>query len=396
MLLSDTLQTFIQTHAGDDLSGLLLSAARFPEIDVPFAVEQIAARRQVREKLPAWYADSRLLFPSRTAAEQCSSEQTARYKLGLLEGERHLCDLTGGLGVDAYYFAQRVERVTYVERSKACFDAAMHNFAVRRVENVHGCHAGAGEALERLTAVDVFYVDPSRRSEGNVRAVALQDCEPDLVKLLPALLEKAPRVIAKLSPMLDIRHTLALLPGATAVHAVSVRNECKELLFVWERGKVAPEPVIHCVNETAEGEEQVFRFLLSEEQACVSPVCEQVGRYLYEPNASILKAGAYKQTALRMQVGKLHVHSHLYTSDELVADFPGRVFRVEEVIPFHGRMCRTIARDLPKAHLSVRNFPLTVAELRKRTRMAEGGDTYVFATTLAGNKKVWIRCGKNQ
>ncbi|MDR2139226.1 MAG: SAM-dependent methyltransferase [Tannerella sp.] len=393
MQLSDTLQTFIHAHAGDDLSVLLLSAARYPEVDVPFAAEQIAARRQIREKLPAWYADGRLVFPSKTAAEQCSSEQTARYKCRLLEGERHLCDLSGGLGVDSYYFAQKVERVTYVECARRCFEAAMYNFSLLQAGNIAGLAARAEEAWEEVASVDAFYLDPSRRREG-VRLFALQDCEPDLTKLLPLLLRQAPKVIAKLSPMLDIRHTLTLLPGATAVHVVSVRNECRELLFVWRRAAGVPEPEIHCVNYTADGTEQAFRFWPEEEQRCTAPVCGQAGRYLYEPHASILKAGAFKLTAVRTGAGKLHVHSHLYTSDRLIAGFPGRVFRVREVIPFCGKTCRTIARHLPQASVSVRNFPLTVRELRRRTRIAEGGNRYVFATTLAGNERVLICCEK--
>jgi hypothetical protein len=393
MQLSDTLQAFIQAHAGDDLPGLLLSATRYPEVDVPFAVKQIAARRQIREKLPTWYADCRLVFPSKTAVEQCSSEQTARYKLRLLDGERHLCDLTGGLGVDSYYFAQKVERVTYVECARSCFEAAMYNFALLQADNIMGLPARAEKVWANDADVDVFYVDPSRRREGT-RFFALQDCEPDLTKLLPPLLSKAPKVIAKLSPMLDIRHTLALLPGVTAVHVVSVKNECRELLFVWQREAGAPEPEIHCVNYTADGTEQMFRFSLADEQNCTAPLCRQTGRYLYEPNASILKAGAYRQVALRTGAGKLHVHSHLYTSDTLIAGFPGRAFLVREVIPFRGKTCRTIARHIPQANVSVRNFPLTVHELRKRTRIAEGGNCYLFATTLAGNEKVWIRCEK--
>ncbi|MDR3268947.1 MAG: SAM-dependent methyltransferase [Tannerella sp.] len=396
MQMPDALRSFIQAHAGDDLSDLLLSATRYPEVDIPFAVEQIAIRRRIREKLPAWYADDRLLFPSKIAAEQCSSEQTACYKQRLLNSEKHLCDLTGGLGIDTCYFAQKVEQVTYVERSTRCFDVAMHNFSVLCAGNITGYNETAEDVLEKIGSVDVFYLDPARRKDGHARVFALADCEPDLVKLLPVLLCKAPKVIAKLSPMLDIRHTLALLPETAEVHVVSVKNECKELLFVLKREKEMPEPPVYCVNDTASGTEQFFRFRLSDERANVSSLSPSVRTYLYEPNVSILKAGAYKQTALQMGVDKLHASSHLYTSDRLVANFPGRIFRVEEVIPFHGKCCKTIARHIPFANLSVRNFPLSVAELRKRTGIADGGEIYLFATTLADNEKVLIRCRKNQ
>ena len=396
MQLSDAFFTFIRAHLNDDLPHLLLSAARYPEVDVPFAVEQIAARKHIREKLPTWYADNRLLFSSKTAAEQCSSECTARYKLRLMEGERRLCDLTGGLGVDSCYFAQKAEQVIYVESSAKCFEVAMYNFSILQARNIKGLHADAKHVPDRVTA-DVFYIDPSRRRKDGRRMFALQDCEPDVTKLLPVLLRNAPKVILKLSPMLDLRHTLALLPGTVAVHVLSVRNECRELLFIVKRdADTLSAPEICCVNYSADGREQAFRFFLPDEQTCAPMLCTQVESYLYEPNASILKAGAYKQTAWRTGAKKLHVHSHLYTSETCLSDFPGRIFRVEEVIPFHGRTCRTIARDIPQANLSVRNFPLTAEELRKRIRMADGGDTYLFATTLVDNKKVLIRCKRKE
>jgi hypothetical protein len=394
MQLSESLRLFMHAHAADDLSALLLSASRYPEVDIPFVAEQISARRQIRDKLPAWYADDRILFPSKIAAEQCSSEQTALYKQRLLREEKHLCDLTGGLGVDAYYFAQKLERVTYVERSKACFEAAMHNFSVLRADTITGCHATAEDWLAESGAADVFYLDPARRRAGNTRVFALADCEPDLLTLLPALLRRAPKVIVKLSPMLDLRHTLALLPETVEVHVVSVKNECKELLFVLTPEKSPPEPLIYCANYTTTGAEQLFRFRLSDEPDCVVPFAPSVGTYLYEPNASILKAGAYKQIAVQMNLNKLHASSHLYTSDRLTEDFPGRVFTVEEILPFRGKLCRTIARHIPFANLSTRNFPLSVAELRRRTRIADGGDVFLFATTLADEQKVLIRCRK--
>jgi hypothetical protein len=394
MQIQKTLHSFIKAHAGDDLPRLLLSAARYPDVNVPFAVEQIAARRHIREKLPTWHANEALFFPSRIAAEQCSSEQTAGYKQRLAKDAECLCDLTGGLGVDTYYFAQKVKRVIYVERSEACYKAAMHNFRVLQSGNIEGYHDEAERVLEKIAPVDVFYIDPARRGQGNSRVFALSDCEPDLIRLLPLLLSKAPMVIAKLSPMLDLRHTLALLPETAEVHVVSVKNECKELLLVLKRGAESREPDIYCINCMADGTEQTFRFTLSEEQAGTPVLTGAVQARLYEPNASILKAGAYKQTALQMGVGKLHASSHLYTSDRLIASFPGRIFQVEEVLPFSGKLCRTIARNIPQANISVRNFPLSVDELRRRTRIACGGEAYLFATTLSHGEKVLIRCRK--
>ncbi len=392
--LTETMRRFIREHAADDVQRLLLSAAQYPSIDVPFAVMQIEARCVLKDKLPSWHACDALIFSSKLAAEQCSSELTAQYKLRLLEGEQHLCDLTGGLGVDSYFFAKQVKQVCYVERDKACFDATMRNFSVLSARNIEGRNEEAAHALSELTATDVFYIDPARRGTGNRRMFALSDCEPDIVQLLPEMLRKAPKVMAKLSPMLDLSHTLALLPQTTDVHVVSVKNECKELLFVLRRGNTAKLPCIHCINIVADSPEQAFCFTPAEEQGTPTLLAESAGAYLYEPNASILKAGAYKQTAMRMGVRKLHVNSHLYTSDEEVLDFPGRSFRIEEMIPFSGKICRTIARKIPQANLTARNFPLSVEELRKRTKITDGGEVYLFATTLADNQKVLIRCTK--
>ena len=391
--MTEALRLFIKTHTDDNVDRLLLSSDRYPEIDIPFVVEQIAVRRHIREKLPSWYANEYLIFPSRTAGEQSSSEQTASYKQRLLDGEKVLYDLTGGLGIDTYFFSQQVETVVYVERSDVCFNAAVHNFSVLQADNIRVINDDAEQVLATLESADVFYIDPARRGNDSRRVFALSDCEPDLLQLLPQLLAKAPKVIAKLSPMLDIRHTLQLLPQTAEVHIVSVKNECKELLFVLKRN-VTEEPVIHCVNYTTEGLEQSFRFKISEEEACVSTIAGTIEAWLYEPNASVLKSGAYKQVAGQMGLRKLHVSSHLYTSIQYISDFPGRVFRIKELYPFSGKLCKTIARQIPKANLSVRNFPLSVNELRKRTRIAEGGTVYLFATTLSNNQKVFICCEK--
>lgn len=410
MKLNDTFRAFLREHASDDLSRLLLSASRYPGIDVPLAVEQIAARRQIRDKLPAWYRNDALYFPARMAAEQCSSEATALYKACLIAPGETLCDLTGGLGIDTYYFSQRAASVVYIERFAAYAEAARHNFAQLGADNIRVMEGDSTALFDTLEKVDTFYIDPARRGEGNRRVFALSDCQPDLTLLLPRLLEKAPRVVAKLSPMADLKLTLDLLPGTVAVHILSVRNECKELIFVIEKdawnaaqekdagqdSASAPvfSPLITCVNFTASGKKETYSFTLAEETNAPTLLACAVGSYVYEPNASILKAGAFKSIAARMQLNKLHVSSHLYTSDSRIADFPGRIFQVEEIIPFHGKTLKNITRALLQANLTVRNFPLSAAELRKRLKLKEGGDTYLLATTLAGGEKVLIRCVK--
>ena len=364
---------FIKEHATDDLTRLLLSAAKYPGMDIPFLVDQIAVRRQIREKLPSWFENGQLVFPAKIAAEQCSSEQTAAYKQELIGESWTICDLTGGLGIDSYFLSRKAKHLTYIERFPVYCDAA--------------------QVVDTLPEVDAFYIDPARRGESNKRVFALQDCEPNLPGLLPALLKRSPHVIAKLSPMADIQMTLELLPGTTSVHVLSVRNECKELLFVVEREADGREPLVRCINFGLDGM-QSFSFTLEEERSAVLVPAGQVGTYLYEPNASVLKAGAFKQIAVRTGVKKLQVNSHLYTSDHLVSDFPGRRFRVDEVLSFTGKLCKGLSKTIPQANITVRNFPLSVEELRKRTKITDGGHVYLFATTLVDGEKVLVKCSK--
>ena len=393
--MTPALMAFIQAHLSDDPDRLLLSASRYPEIDIPFVVAQITARRQIKEKLPTWYQQEQLLFPAKIAAEQCSSEQTALYKQQLVTEEDTLCDLTGGLGIDSYYFSRRVKQVYYIERFPSYCEVARANMATLGARNVAVLEGDSTQWLDQLPAIDVFYVDPARRGEGNKRMFALSDCEPDLTQLLPRLLAKAPRVIAKLSPMADLRQTLALLPTTQAIHILSVKNECKELLFVIGREPRESAVPIHCVHLTKQAaSDECFVCSLEAEQQAASHLATTLRRYLYEPNASVLKAGAFKQVACQFPVEKLQVSSHLYTSDHYLDRFPGRRFEVDEVIPFHSKSCKQLAGQSLQANVTTRNFPLTVEALRKKCRIREGGDIYLFATTGPKEEKLLIRTHK--
>lgn len=393
--MTPALMAFIQAHLSDDPDRLLLSASRYPEIDMPFVVAQITARRQIKEKLPTWYQQEQLLFPAKIAAEQCSSEQTALYKQQLVTEEDTLCDLTGGLGIDSYYFSRRVKQVYYIERFPSYCEVARANMATLGARNVVVLEGDSTQWLDQLPAIDVFYVDPARRGEGNKRMFALSDCEPDLTQLLPRLLAKAPRVIAKLSPMADLRQTLALLPTTQAIHILSVKNECKELLFVIGREPRESAVPIHCVHLTKQAaSDECFVCSLEAEQQAASHLATTLRRYLYEPNASVLKAGAFKQVACQFPVEKLQVSSHLYTSDHYLDRFPGRRFEVDEVIPFHSKRCKQLAGQSLQANVTTRNFPLTVEALRKKCRIREGGDIYLFATTGPKEEKLLIRTHK--
>lgn len=391
---NDAFLRFIREHAADDPARLVLAAAKYPEVDVRRAAEQIAIRRQLREKLPTWAADWSLTFPSRLAAEQCSSWQTAAYKQRFVAPGMRVCDLTGGLGVDSYYLAGPAASLLYCERHAAYCEAARHNFAALGTRNITVREGDFAATFDHLPPVDLFYVDPARRDAAGQRVYALAACEPDLTRWLPRLLERAPRVLAKLSPMADVRQCLALLPGTAEVHVLAVRGECKELLFLVERDAPASPRLIRCVHFRGDGAEESFSFTPDEEASAPLLLAPAVGRYLYEPNAAVLKAGAFKSVAMRLGCRQLQVNSHLYTADVPVAGFPGRAFTVQAVIPFHNAANKRLAATYPQANITVRNFPLTVAQLRKKCRIAEGGDAYLFATTLADGERVWICCEK--
>ena len=394
--LTPALKAFIATHTAEEAEKLLLAAARYPGIDIPFAVEQLTARRQVRDKLPAWHANHDIIYPSRLAAEQCSSEATARYKaeLAIQTGEeRHtMADLTGGFGIDCAFLSPLFGRTTYVERQKVLCETARHNFPLLGLHNIDIHHADSVEYLEQMEPVDLIFIDPARRDNHGGKIVAIGDCEPDVAALEPLLLEKARQVWVKLSPMLDIAQALHTLKHVQEAHVVSVANECKELLLVLSREAALPAERVplHCAN--LQSGQPAFTFTRQAEQASPCPLAPAVRAYLYEPNASLLKAGAFRNLTTVYKVEKLHPNSHLYTSDHLVPDFPGRKFRVEGCCGFGKKEVARLLGPDRKANLTVRNFPATVAELRKRLRLSDGGDRYLFATTLADGQKVLIVC----
>ena len=384
--LTSPVKEFIKSHLSDDTDKLLLNAQRYPEIKMSFAVDQIIARRQIRDKLPSWYLNDHLIYPSRLSTEQCSSEITAIYKQHLIVGNK-ICDLTGGLGIDSFYFSQKAKEVIYVERFPDYCNAAISNFKILGATNIRIINEDARCLVETIQA-DTFYIDPARRADGNKRVFALADCEPDIVQLKPLLLENGQRLI--------IKETLRLLPETIQIHILSVKNECKELLFVLEGNfsKKQSEVQIFAINHETNGNIQQFIFHPNEEKEAEPRTSGQIKKYLYEPNASLLKSGAFKLVAERFGLSKLHRHSHLYTSDQECNDFPGRKFVTDEVYEFSGKQLKQLSKAIPQANITTRNFNLSVAELRKRTGIKEGGTIYLMATTLEENRQVLIACRK--
>ena len=391
MQISSETLLFIEQNSRADVRTLALQAKKYPQVDMAMAVVQIAGRQIAKVKLPSWHRTEGLLYPKHLSMEQCSSEVTALYKASLVEGDS-FADLTGGFGIDYSFLSQKFKKADYVERQAELCELASHNFPLLGLDiDVH--HADGVEYLKRMDPVDCLFLDPARRDGHGGKTVAISDCEPDVSALEDLLVEKAKTVMVKLSPMLDLSLALKTLKYVREVHIVSVNNECKELLLILQKQSISPDISIHCehiVNDL----HQHFVFTQEQERTSDCPLASAVEAYLYEPNSSILKAGAYRSLTQAYPCCKLHVSSHLYTSPNYIEDFPGRSFKVEAISGFGKKDLKTFLQDMEKANLTIRNFPSSVAELRKRLKLKEGGEDYLFATTLADESKVLIRCKK--
>ncbi len=384
---------FILQHGNDDTGRLRLKYAGNEKIS--WAIDQIEARKKIDRKLPLFSENGRLLFPSVLSAEQASSEDTALYKQQILSGRFDtICDLTGGLGIDSYYMARIASQLTYIERFSHYCDIARHNFKELRQNNIHVLNGDCRDFLNSPhVRCDLYYIDPARRGSGNKRLYNLSDCEPAVLEILPVVLAEKASLLLKASPMLDIKQTINDLGKVSEIHILSVKNECKELLFLVEPNH-AGDPRIYCSNKTLDNKWQTYTFFLAEESLLPSssPVCS-LQEYLYEPNSSILKAGAFKSIAQSFGIDKLAVSSHLYTSRKYVSDFPGRAFEILEAYPFSKQVLKKCSRKYPQANVSTRNFPLTPDEIRRLGGIKDGGDIYLFAT-MVNSEKTMIYCRK--
>lgn len=393
------LRDFIVEHKEDDTDSLMFSASRYPGIDMPFVVDQIEARRRLKNKLPEWYAVSDdLIMGGRVPAEQCSSETTAKYKRGLVLGNT-LCDMTGGMGVDLFYMSRGLDSAIYTERQEHLCEAARHNFSVLGADNVV-VREGDGRSLP-IPDVDTIYLDPARRAEDGGRVYEVSDCEPDVVAWQDELLSHCRHLVCKVSPMVDIHRTLSRLHNVTDVHIVAVKGECKEVLI--EQGECRQDDsvelssresvVIHCVDFLSSCVME-HHYEYDKEKGAVSTFAENgVEDYLYEPDVTLMKACAFRHLCDDYGVKKLGGDVHLYTSETLVGQFPGRRFVVEEVMDFSSKLLKTLKRSIPQANITSRGFVLTADELRKRSGIKDGGDVYLFGAVVGG-KKIIIKCRK--
>ena len=397
MKVTDSFYDFVQKYKQEDPIKLRLKKFQDFDFDISFAIDQIESRQKVKSKLPLWFQNKQLLFPSVLSAEQASSEDTAQYKHHIIDRKyKSICDLTGGLGIDSYYLALSAEKVTYVERYLSYCDVAKHNFNILKQNKIRVICSDSRQYIKECNEeFDACYIDPARRGSENKRLYDLHDCEPDIIDFQDIILNKTPVILLKASPMIDITRTLQDLKFVCDVHIISVKNECKELFFIIDRNNPIGKVRIHCVNLTGEKYPDKYSFAIEDEKnRPQATLASSVQKYLYEPNSSILKAGAFKSVAVSFPVNKLHKNSHLYTSEEFVNEFPGRSFSVEEVIPFSGKIIKKISGLYPSANITSRNFPISSDELRRKTKIKDGGDIYIFATTLNPDKKILIVCRK--
>ena len=392
------LNQFIKEHESDDVRALALQAKRYPDIDMPFALQQIAGRQIAKEKIPDWYQCDNIIYPKHLSLEQCSSQTTALFKGSLCEelgSTDSMVDLTGGMGVDFSFIASRYKQGVYVEWQSELVQLGNHNFKELGLDNVATIESNSVDYLQTMQPVDLIYIDPARRDDKGQKTVLIEDCTPNIIEIEGMLEAKSRYTMIKLSPMLDISLALKSIKGVSDVYVISTNNECKELLFIKKNDTNDTDftPFLHCVN-IVRGSIQQFSFTKIEEENLSITYTSQIGKYLYEPNSSITKAGAYKGIAQHYALQKLQVSSHLYTSDRLVSDFQGRIFIVEGVSSLNKNELKPYLSQLTKANITTRNFPLSPQELRKRLKLNDGGDTYIFGTTLDDGKKVLIFCRK--
>lgn len=401
---------FVRQNREGDIRQLALKGAGGKNVELAWALDQISGWQTARSKLPQWAAMEGLVYPPHLSMEQCSSELTAKYKAEVVEREIKkafpsggglegtLIDLTGGFGVDFSYMARGFRQAVYVERNPQLCEIARHNIQLLGLANA-GVVCGDGvEYLESLPSPFnppsplTIYLDPARRDTHGQKTYAISDCTPDVVALKDLLLEKASLVMIKLSPMLDWHKAVEDLGSVSEVHIVSVDNECKELLMVL-RGAVGKNPAtgatkVRCVNLLSRGGIEEFDFEdIGSSAIQSSPIGEvRRGLFLYEPNASLMKAGCFAELAARFGVHPIAPNSHLFVSESLKEDFPGRRFQITAVSSMNRKTLKEHLCGISKANIAVRNFPLSVAELRKRLKLADGGDVYLFATTT-GDKE---------
>lgn len=388
LILNTGVQKFIRDNWNTDIMSVLLKNPFFEGISNKELAQQLEARKKCKKKLPTWFGSPLIYYPNKLNIEQTSSEITARYKSEIVAG-KSLVDATGGFGVDSFFFSQKFKQVFHCEIDAELSQIAAHNFKVLGGKNIKTIPAdGMDFSKDSQIGFDWIYLDPSRRNESQGKVFQLSDCLPNIPEERELLFGKSDNILIKTSPLLDFSIGISELRFVKEIHVVAVNNEVKELLWVLRlaySGKIT----VKTINFAKTGAE-TFDFPISEERKAVAMFSPPLS-YIYEPNVAILKSGAFKMVGNRYGLKKLHEHTHLYTSDTLM-DFPGRRFKVEEVVPYTKKDMKRLG--IGKANISTRNFKESVVGIRKKFKIGDGGDSFLFFVTDCEDSKVLLRCLK--
>jgi 16S rRNA G966 N2-methylase RsmD len=371
---------FIKDHINDDPAEIMLQSRKFPELPMRDIVVQIASRQKAKDKLPEWFGYYDLILPPKQNLEQASSEITAKFKARFVKGDS-LVDLTGGTGVDTFYLSQNMRTTVYLESNEELCAVSKYNFEVLGT-NIEVQIATAEDVLNQNTVQsDWIFIDPSRRDDSQNRVYALEDCEPNVIELEEQLLNSAKNVLIKASPMLDIKKTLQQFSSCYKVQVVAVDNEVKELLLYLAKDN-DEEADIEAWNISEKRDEEQFSLKYSEEESCDFDI-EEPQKYLYEPNAALMKAGAYKLIASKFVVQKLHPNTHLYTSDELIENFPGKKLLIKEVFKPSKKEIKKRVKN-GTVNVIVRNYPMGANEIKKKFGLKDGGEEFLIFCEIEG------------
>ena len=387
-ILNPKIQDFIDSNIGVSISKLALQKNPFPEIEWISILNQIVAKSKAKTKLPTWFSTPNIIYPSKISVEQTSSETTAFYKASLVSGN-NLIDLTGGLGIDDYYFSKRIKNVVHCEINTELSDIVKHNFDQLNNNNIT-CYSGDSyETLQKLdTKWDWIYIDPSRRNDTKGKVFMLKDCLPNVPENLDFYFTKTDSILIKTAPILDISAGISELNHIKSIHIIAVENEVKELL--WELNKDYQGVISIKTVNLAKDQTESFEFNFNENHQ--QPNYSLPQTYLYEPNSAIMKSGGFDEVGSFYKLNKLQKHSHLYTSDELIT-FPGRIFEIKNCIPYNKNEMKHFLEN-QKANITTRNFTDSVENIRKKWKIKEGGNLYCFFTTDENNNKIVLICTK--
>ena len=384
--MNETTLEFIRIHANEDVRQLAFLGKKNPEVDMAYALDQIAGRQKARTKIPSWAAIDGIVYPPHISMEQCSSEQTARYKAKIAGKGTRIVDLTAGFGVDMAFMSAGFKEAVHVEQQPQLCAISSENYKRLGLHHIQAVCSDGVEYLHNMGHADLIFIDPARRDQHGGRTYGIADCTPNVLEIIDEMLEKADRVMIKLSPMLDWQKAVSDVGHVSEVHIVSVGNECKELLLVVEK---EDKPLqVFCVND-----DSVFSYHPNDEIGDFCPQTESYN-YLYEPNTSVMKAGCFNLISKHFGISQPDANSHLYLSDKMIEGFPGRGFVIDRICTMNKRELKEALSGIDKANIATRNFPLTVADLRKRLKLKDGGEVYIFATTDAKRGHLLMVCRK--